>query len=102
MLKVTVGQISILWVPELGVLTLFGVRGAIMARPGEGEGAGGGARKWGRAGSGEGADLAGGLGRIEPAGVPPNGFHIVPAIDFSHLAVVPGKFSSCCCVKNHL
>ena len=39
------------------------------------------------------ADLAGGLGRVEPAGVPPHGLHIVPAIDFSHLAVIPGGFS---------
>ena len=58
--------------------------------------------KRGRDGSGEEVHLAGGLGRVEPAGVPPDGLHVVPAIDLSHLAVVPGKFSSCCSVKNHL
>jgi len=33
--------------------------------------------------------LAGRLGGVEPASLPPNGLNIVPTIDLSHLAVVP-------------
>ena len=40
--------------------------------------------------AGEGAaHLAGWLGGVEPAGLPPNGLHVIPAINLSHLAVVP-------------
>jgi len=37
--------------------------------------------------------LAGGLGRVEPAGLPANCLHVVPAINLSHLAVVPVNFA---------
>ena len=39
--------------------------------------------------AGEGAHLAGGLGGVEPASLPADRLHVVPAINLSHLAVVP-------------
>ena len=73
-----------------------------MAGKEAGDEAGEGAGK--RAG-GEGADLAGRLGGVEPAGLPPNGLHVVPAINLSHLAVVPktdDSFNTLVLCKNYL